>query len=423
MKYMNHKKSMVAAVAAVMLFAAGCAGGGGNNRQPAALHETMKPLSVRQLVTADNEHSRTVMFQLLKEAEATVEYREKGSERISAAKAQSVPYTANQGVSNSYIYKAELKELEKGKAYEYRTRTGDTVSPWMTFATDNGSSFKAIIYPDSQSADYSGWTKLAQQAYQDNKDASFFISMGDMVDNGQDESQWQAWFRGMKGIIDTIPGAVMMGNHEDYSLDWKMAEPERYMSHFSLPDNGDADFKNHFYSFDWGDVHFTVIDTQLNELKEWHPDLYDREKKWVADDLARTDKKWKVVLMHKDPLQYAFATREGRTEGFSEEGKEFMPIFDRRKVDLVLSAHLHTYRDRGHIYDFKRSDQGPYYILTGVAGDVRYPGLWKAHSLDMYYAPQPETDNYLVMTVDDHELAVTGYTSDGKEMHKSVLKK
>ena len=218
----------------------------------------------------------------------------------------------NNGITDSYIYTAELKDLKKGTAYEYRTRTGNTVSSWMDFRTDDGGTFKTVIYPDSQSADYTGWSKLAAKAYELNKDAAFFISMGDLVDNGQDEYQWQAWMRSMKGIMDTIPGAVVMGNHEDYSLDWKMAKPDRYLAHFHLPNNGDADYKDHFYSFDWGDVHFTVLDTQLNELKEWYPDLFEREKKWAADDLARTDKKWKVVLMHKDPLQYAFAGRERR---------------------------------------------------------------------------------------------------------------
>ena len=247
--------------------------------------------------------------------------------------------------------------------------------------------------------------------------------MGDLVDNGQDEYQWQTWLGSVKGIIDKIPLASMMGNHEDYSLDWKNAKPERYLAHFNYPDNGDSDFRNYFYSFDWGSVHFTVVDTQLNELKEWYPDLYERETKWLRDDLSRTNKKWKVVLMHKDPFQYAFSQREGREEGFSEEGKIFMPVYDEYGVDLVLSAHLHTYRDRGRVTGFERSENGPYYIITGVAGDVRYPGLWKAHGLDVYYAPQPETDNYLTMDADENELVITGYSSDGKEMHKSVIKK
>lgn len=421
---MAYKKIMAAAFA-VTLFLAGCAGSTDKGTSQAAvpLKETMNPISVRQLVAADNEHNRTIMFQLLKSVEAFVEYREKGNDRIFSVSAKGAALKGNNGITDSYIYTAELTDLKKGTAYEYRTRTGNTVSGWMDFRTDDGGAFKAVIYPDSQSADYTGWSKLATKAYELNKDAALFISMGDLVDNGQDEYQWQAWMRSMKGIMDTIPGAVMMGNHEYYSLDWKMAKPDRYLAHFHLPNNGDADYKDHFYSFDWGDVHFTVLDTQLNELKEWYPDLFEREKKWAADDLARTDKKWKVVLMHKDPLQYAFAGREGREEGFSPEGQEFMPVFDASHVDLVLSAHLHTYRDRGRIYDFRRAETGPYYIITGVAGDVRYPGLWKAHSLDIYFAPQPETDNYLVMEAGEDVLVVTGYTSDGQEMHKSVIRK
>ncbi len=59
--------------------------------------------------------------------------------------------------------------------------------------------------------------------------------------------------------------------------------------------------------------------------------------------------------MHKDPLQYAFQNRpQPRTEGFSAEGKEFMPLFDAYNIDVVLSAHLHTYRNRGHIRNFQR---------------------------------------------------------------------
>lgn len=43
----------------------------------------------------------------------------------------------------------------------------------MDFRTDDGGAFKAVIYPDSQSADYTGWSKLAAKAYELNKDAAF----------------------------------------------------------------------------------------------------------------------------------------------------------------------------------------------------------------------------------------------------------
>lgn len=100
-----------------------------------------------------------------------------------------------------------------------------------------------------------------------------------------------------------------------------------------------------------------------------------------------------------------------------------MPLFDEYGVDVVLSAHLHTYRDRGHIADFKRDAKGPLYIITGVAGNVQYPGLWKQHALDEYAAPQPETDNYLVMQATDDTLSFSSYLPSGELLHTSTVQK
>ena len=45
-------------------------------------------------------------------------------------------------------------------------------------------------------------------------EARFFINMGDIVDNGEDHTQWQAWFNGVEGIMDRLPFVPLMGNHE-----------------------------------------------------------------------------------------------------------------------------------------------------------------------------------------------------------------
>lgn len=100
-----------------------------------------------------------------------------------------------------------------------------------------------------------------------------------------------------------------------------------------------------------------------------------------------------------------------------------MPLFDAAGIDLVLSAHLHTYRNRGHIKGFERSAEGPLYILTGVAGNVRYPGLWVDHALDTYVAPQPETDNYLTLTADSATLSVRCFLPDGAQIDEATLRK
>lgn len=411
--------------------AAGMAGCGNpaapSSRQAASgpVTETMKPFNVHQVVAADNEKGRTVMWEMPESKENSLEYRKKGTDTIYTVPALGKALAGNRGIKNGTVYTAELTNLEKGTAYEYRTREENRVSSWYPLATDDGGAFKVIVTSDSQSSDYSDWENLIRHAADDHQDAAFMIALGDLVDNGDDEYQWQTWFDSTKDILSRIPAAPALGNHEAYSLDWKEHMPDRYLTHFNLPDNGNRNFKNHYYSFDWGDVHFTVLDTSLNEEKEWMPDLYEKEKVWLEKDLRETKKKWKVVLMHKDPLQYGFAdeSRPHREEGFSEEGQYFMPVFDKYGVDLVLSAHLHTYRDRGHIYDFKRSDKGPVYVIDGLSGNVRYPGLWKKHELDEYVAPQPETDNYSILEASEVKLVLTGYLPDGTKLHETVVRK
>ena len=100
-----------------------------------------------------------------------------------------------------------------------------------------------------------------------------------------------------------------------------------------------------------------------------------------------------------------------------------MSLFDAERVDLVLSAHLHTYRNRGHIKNFRRDAAGPLYILTGVAGNVRYPGLWVDHALDKFVAPQPETDNYLTLDAGGDSLTIRCFLPDGTKIDEAVLKK
>ena len=131
--------------------------------------------------------------------------------------------------------------------------------------------------------------------------------------------------------------------------------------------------------------------------------------------------------MHKDVLQYRIHGRPERAEGIDEDnGRVWMPVFDELGIDIVFSAHLHTYRNRGHIYGFEKTPdkKGPLYILTGVAGNVRYPNLWVNHAFDEVVPPQPETDNYLTMEVGTDQIEVMCFLPDGAEMDRvRVIKK
>lgn len=328
--------------------------------------------NIRQVITADSTTSRTFMWQSdYAEENPVVEYRQAGDDDSLMQLPASSDAFSDDGVT-TYIHTAAVSDLKPGTAYEYRVGAGDKRSDWQSFHTAQGHDFKALIFPDSQSSDYSVWAATAQPAWQRNQDAQFFINMGDLVDNGQDHYQWNAWFDVVGDMIARIPVVPLLGNHETYDKDWKVRMPEAYLHLFALPRIDREKYQNQFYSFDYGDVHFVVLNTQSQELADFEPSLDEDEVAWFKEDMAKTTKKWKIVLMHKDPLQYGFANRpEPREEGFSPEGRLWMPLFDQYGVDAVLSAHLHTYRDRGHIRNFQRDESGPLYLITGVAGNVQ----------------------------------------------------
>ena len=377
---------------------------------------------VRQIITHDSGTSRCIMWQSESAlAGPKLEYRVKGSSEGQFVSA--VDTSFEDDGRNNIQYSARLDGLKPGEGYEYRIVNGDEASGWHRLSTDSGESFKALIFPDSQSADYSGWEELAQAAAKRNPESAFFVNMGDIVDNGEDFSQWQAWLYGVEGIIEKIPFVPVMGNHETYNREWKVRLPEAYLRFFEAPENGSETFKRYYYSFDYGDVHFVVLNTQWDETEEFKPGLMEEQLVWFKKDVEASHKKWKVVFLHKDVLQYRIHKRPERTEGFSQVGESFMPLFDQLGIDIVFTAHLHTYRDRGHIRDFRRDESGPLYILTGVAGDVRYPGLWIDHALDEVIAPQPETDNYLTLEAEKNSLTVRCFLPDGREIDNVKVEK
>ena len=384
---------------------------------------------IRQIVAQDNSTSRTIMWQSdSSEADAVIEYRLAGSKNTQSIGATDKVFTDDG--STTYIHEATLTGLTPKTKYEYRVGYGsDRRSDWYSLETAGASVYDVLIYPDSQSGDYSQWEEIVKDSAHRNPRTALYIGMGDLVDNGEQAYQWRTWLNSIQPLSTRVPLAPMMGNHEMYTLDWKMREPYAYLNYFAVPPNGNEIFNRRYYSYDFGDAHYVVLDTQLYESNHddnhdtHHPDLYDVQIQWLRQDLAANTKKWTVVLMHRDPFQYAF-DRPGasRAAGFDEEGVLFMPIFDEFNVDLVLSAHLHSYRNRGHVRNFERDASGPLYILTGIAGDARRP-KWKDHPLDIYVAPDREKNNYMTMTVTPNKLIVKAFLPDGTQLDESVIEK
>lgn len=100
-----------------------------------------------------------------------------------------------------------------------------------------------------------------------------------------------------------------------------------------------------------------------------------------------------------------------------------MPVFEEYNVDAVLTAHLHTYRRRVPLKAFKPDNTGITYILTGVAGSVRYANLWQRNTADAALAPQPEDANYITLSKTPQTLTFKAFLPDGTEFDTVTITK
>lgn len=365
--------------------------------------------------------TRKVLFEGVEELkDAKVELKTEGGE-VTATEAKYTPFTDDNTLR--HLYEAEINGLKAGESYEYRILTAGGESEWIKFGVPAEGKLTALIFPDSQSADYTCWENVAQTAYANNSDADFFVNMGDLVDNGEDHTQWEAWFRALTGVEEYIPSAPILGNHECYDNKWEVRLPNAYLNYFPQPDNNSKGFSRYYYCYDLGECRFISLTTEWDETSGFKEGLLEEELEWFQNEAVKTDKSWKIVFMHRDVLRYRIKSRPERKEGISEAGEIFMPLFEKYNIDIVFSAHLHTYRNRGMIKDGKHSENAPYYLLTGVAGDVRYPNLWTDHALDKVVAPQPETDNYIVMRIAGDTANIKCYRDDGVLIDEAKIKK
>jgi len=386
---------------------------------PAGFDSLLETRFLRQIITSDSHTGRTIMWQseFLEEG-VHAEYRLQGASDILAAPA-SYEYVTEEG-ANFFIYTVHLKNLLPESAYEYRLVAGSAATNWTYLSTAGTEKFSALIFSDSQCANYQIWQNFFQTALSRHSNINFFIDNGDLTDNGTSPTQWELFFSGMGAYPATLPLAPVMGNHECYGLNWENTLPLGFLRRFSLPVNNNQDFLGYYYSFDYGAVHFIVLNTQFEELDDLKPDLMTAELDWLYADAKKTAQPWLVVLMHKDILTYT-KSLDGKMGNLSYSGENFLPCFDGLGVDLVLTGHMHAYRNRGKIYNLKPAENGTTYIMCGRSGDQYYAVDWD----DVYDKKGDDGSglNYILMTADKNNLHLTCYMEDGTIIDEVSLTK
>lgn len=285
--------------------------------------------------------------------------------------------------------------------------------------------FRAIVFCDSQCGyGYDTWAQTYQAAFNRHGTPDCFTVIGDLVDNGAADWQWESWQNAMDDRASEATFIPVMGNHECYGLEWTNHLPDGYLQRFAVPANGSKRFPGYYYAFDYGPAHFIVLNTQWLELDPLRPGLRTEELNWLRQQQATsqgTSRRWQIVLMHKDVLAYDEPQPDGTTGSFSYTGRTFMPLLETLGADLVLTGHMHAYRNRGHLRQFAPSDTGPVYVMCGRAGDEYY--LVPADPRDKVAAPDDHQPSYVTLNCDAHNLILAAWTVKGAQLDSFTLHK
>ncbi len=299
----------------------------------------------------------------------------------------------------SSFFRVGIKNLKHGESYQYRVANGANWSEWYDFKIGNStdSSYSFIFIGDVQDSINGVSGELFHRAYASQPNAAFIMFIGDMIERPHDE-YWGEWFREGGKMFRTIPVIATPGNHEYYKgLIQKL--DERWMAHFSFPQNGPKNFLGRVCYWDYQNTRYISLDS--NGIQSIPSALEQRS--WLKSVLENTHQRWIVVMMHH-PI---YSTSRGRDYFYLRA--LFKPLFDQYNVDLVLEGHDHAYGRAAHIPNSKFKDkQGAVYVGTHASPKLYDTGF--SNKMDKLAT---NTQMYQLLDVSGDSIRFRAYTANG----------
>jgi hypothetical protein len=161
-----------------------------------------------------------------------------------------------------------------------------------------------------------------------NNDPELVIGLGDY----SYEDTADCWFERVAPLDDKMK--ITIGNHDDETTPLL----NQYMSHFNLT--------KQFYFFNYQNVHFTVISTELLRNDSEGNEQYEFVNADLASAASDPNIDWIVVYYHKEaytsPYTNSANEEEIRTASIALRDV-YHPLFEKYDADLVLQAHNHNY--------------------------------------------------------------------------------
>ncbi len=323
--------------------------------------------------------------------------------------------TLKTDLNTARFHSVVLAGLEPARQYAYRVGDGVNWSEWfhVQTASDKPEPFAFLYFGDAQTDLKSLWSRVVRAAYSDAPKARFIVHAGDLVNRGKSDAEWGEWFSAGGWVNAMVPSVPSPGNHEyefERGPDGKVVPGGKseftphWRAQFALPENGPPGLEEAAYFFDYQGVRVVSLNSS---------EQHQAQAVWLDRVLSENPQTWTVITFHH-PIYSAAKRRDN-----PELRAMWQPVFDRRKVDLVLQGHDHTYARTGlRAYEnvatgaARRDDPavtaGTVYVVS-VSGPKMYelePEAWMRRAAE-------DAQLYQIITIDGPTLRYEARTAQG----------
>ena len=282
-----------------------------------------------------------------------------------------------------YVHKVEVDTLKPNTKYQYRVGDSKT-GVWSDvgyFTTPSKTKDEAnfIVFADVQASNEENFqqaAKVLQSAVNTMPNYEFAVGLGDFVNDCTNE-EWDSYFRNFSFMNMNTTLVPVAGNHEG-NLQWF-----KFNNMFNIGAVEDsATITGCYYSFDWGDAHFAVLNSN-----DMYP-MSAAQINWLKNDMNASNAQWKIVLMHR--ALYSAGKNINKPDTVIMRNL-LLPVIDELGIDVVFAGHDHMYMRtesvkgekvqdvqtvteiwNGESTTFAVNPDGTTHILPSTAGTKRY---------------------------------------------------
>jgi hypothetical protein len=181
-------------------------------------------------------------------------------------------------------------------------------------------------------------------SYAGNRYTDVWLMLGDNAYGSGTDAEYQTNVFGIfpRMLRQSVAWSTI-GNHDGVS-------PTVYNEVFDLPKDGEAggvpSGTELYYSFDYGNIHFVCLDSEISSREVGGPMLM-----WLEQDLEANTNEWLIAFWHSPPYSYGSHDSDNFGETHLIAMREnALPILENFGVDLVLCGHSHVY-ERSFLLD------------------------------------------------------------------------